>query len=120
MHEGIALCVEVDATRIERRLKTRYLDKATANLDEAIAWAEEARLKKPSPSIGVVGNAAEVYAELLRRGFAPDVVTDQTSAHDPLRGYIPAPLSVDEANDLRVRDPQEYLGMVKTSTEGHR
>jgi urocanate hydratase len=119
MHEGVALCVEVDATRIERRLKTHYLDKATANLEEAIAWAESARQAKSSISIGLVGNAAEVYAELLRRGFAPDVVTDQTSAHDPLRGYIPAPLSVDEANDLRVRDPQEYLEMVKHSVREH-
>jgi urocanate hydratase len=119
MHEGIALCVEVDATRIERRLKTGYLDRATANLDEAIVWAEEARQAKSSTSIGVVGNAAEIYPELLRRGFAPDVVTDQTSAHDPLRGYIPAPLTVDEANDLRERDPQEYLEMVKHSVREH-
>jgi urocanate hydratase len=119
MQEGVALCVEVDAARIERRLKTRYLDKATADLDEAVRWAEEARQAKSSTSIGVVGNAAEVYAELLLRGFKPDVVTDQTSAHDPLRGYIPAPLSVDEANDLRARDPQEYLEMVKHSVREH-
>src|SRR5258708_26865242 len=119
MHEGIALCVEVDATRIERRLKTGYLDQATASLDEALAWAEAARETKSSTSIGVVGNAAEVYPELLRRGFEPDVVTDQTSAHDPLRGYIPAPLSVEEANELRARDPQEYLEMVKHSVREH-
>src|SRR5438874_7083085 len=119
MHEGVALCVEIDAARIERRLKTRYLDKATASLDEAIKWAEEARQTKSSTSIGVVGNAAEVYAELLRRGCEPDVVTDQTSAHDPLRGYIPAPLSVDESADLRARDPQEYLEMVKHSVREH-
>ena len=119
MHQGVALCVEVDAARIERRLKTGYLDKATAKLDEAVAWAEAARQTKSSTSIGVVGNAAEVYVELLRRGFEPDVVTDQTSAHDPLRGYIPAPLSVDEANDLRERDPQEYLEMVKHSVRQH-
>jgi urocanate hydratase len=119
MHEGVALCVEVDAARIERRLKTGYLDKATPNLDEAVRWAEEARQAKSSTSIGVVGNAAEVYAELLRRGFEPDVVTDQTSAHDPLHGYIPAPLSVDEANELRERDPQEYLEMVKHSVREH-
>jgi urocanate hydratase len=119
MHQGVALCVEVDAARIERRLKTHYLDKATATLDEAVKWAEEARETKSSTSIGVVGNAAEVYTELLRRGFEPDVVTDQTSAHDPLRGYIPAPLSVDEAADLRERDPQEYLEMVKHSVREH-
>jgi urocanate hydratase len=119
MHEGVALCVEVDAARIERRLKTRYLDRATANLDEAVTWAEEARQIGSSMSIGLVGNAAEVYPDLLRRGFAPDVVTDQTSAHDPLRGYIPAPLSVGEANDLRERDPQEYLEMVNHSVRDH-
>jgi len=119
MHEGIALCVEVDPARIERRLQTRYLDRTTANLGEAITWAEEARQIGSSMSIGLVGNAAEVYPELLRRGFAPDVVTDQTSAHDPLRGYIPAPLNVDEANDLRARDPEEYLEMVKHSVREH-
>jgi urocanate hydratase len=119
MHEGVALCVEVDAARIDRRLKTRYLDRATASLDEAVTWAEEARQIGSSMSIGLVGNAAEVYPDLLRRGFAPDVVTDQTSAHDPLRGYIPAPLSVGEANDLRERDPQEYLEMVKHSVRDH-
>ncbi len=119
MHEGVALCVDVDAARIERRLNTRYLDRATTNLDEAVAWAEEARQARSSTSIGVLGNAAEVYPELLRRGFEPDVVTDQTSAHDPLRGYIPAPLSVDEANDLRAHDPQEYLEMVKHSVREH-
>ncbi len=119
MHEGVALCVEVDPARIERRLKTRYLDRATANLDEAVTWAEEARQIGSPMSIGLVGNAAEVYVELLRRGFEPDVVTDQTSAHDPLRGYIPAPLSVDEANDLRARDPHEYVEMVKHSVREH-
>jgi len=119
MNDGVALCVEIDEARIDRRLKTRYLDRATSKLDEAVAWAEEARKKKTAASIGVVGNAAEVYPELLRRGFEPDVVTDQTSAHDPLRGYIPAPLSVEEAADLRQRDPQEYLEMVKHSVRDH-
>src|SRR5438128_533809 len=119
MNEGVALCVEVDAARIERRVKTHYLDRATAKLDEALAWAEEARARKSPASIGLVGNAAEVYPELLRRGFEPDVVTDQTSAHDPLRGYIPAPLSVSEAADLRERDPLEYLEMVKHSVRDH-
>ena len=115
MNEGVALCVEVDEARIERRLRTHYLDRATAKLDEAVAWAEEARARNAPASIGLVGNAAEVYPELLRRGFEPDVVTDQTSAHDPLRGYIPAPLTVREAAELRERDPLEYLEMVKQS-----
>ena len=119
MNEGVAVCVEVDPGRIERRLKTRYLDRATSRLEEAVRWAEEARDRNASTSIGVVGNAAEVYPELLHRGFIPDVVTDQTSAHDPLRGYIPAPLSVEEATDIRARDPEEYLQMVKHSVRDH-
>ncbi len=119
MNEGVALCVEVDEARIERRLMTHYLDRATAKLDEAVAWAEEARARNAPASIGLVGNAAEVFPELLRRGFEPDVVTDQTSAHDPLRGYIPAPLTVREAAELRERDPLEYLEMVKQSVRDH-
>jgi urocanate hydratase len=119
MNEGIALCIDVDETRIDRRLKGGYLDRASSNLEEAVAWAEEARRAGTPTSIGVVGNAAEVYPELLRRGFRPDVVTDQTSAHDPLRGYIPAPLSVEEASVLRERDPIEYLEMVKDSIREH-
>ena len=119
MNDGIALCVEVDDARIQRRLKTRYLDRATAHLDEALRWAEEARQKATPVSIGVLGNAAEVYPALYRQGFRPDVVTDQTSAHDPLRGYIPSPLQVDEAADLRERDPLEYMEMVKHSVRDH-
>ncbi len=119
MNEGIALCVEVDDARIQRRLKTRYLDRATSRLDEALRWAEDARQKSTPLSIGLVGNAAEVYPTLVRQGFKPDVVTDQTSAHDPLRGYIPAPLTVDEAADLRGRDPVEYMEMVKHSVRDH-
>ena len=119
MNDGVALVVEVDQHRIDRRLQTRYLDKAAGSLDEAIQLAEEARQRKTPVSIGVRGNAAEVYPELVRRGFTPDVVTDQTSAHDPLRGYIPAPLTVEEAADLRERDPLEYLEMVKDSVAEH-
>jgi len=119
MNGGVALCVEVDATRVERRLRSGYLDRASHSLDEALRWAEEARSGGQALSIGVSGNAAEVYPELVRRGFQPDVVTDQTSAHDPLRGYIPSPLSAAEAEDLRQRDPEEYLEMVKQSLRTH-
>ncbi|TMD12937.1 MAG: urocanate hydratase [Chloroflexi bacterium] len=119
MNGGVALCVEVDATRVERRLRSGYLDRASHSLDEALRWAEEARSRGQALSIGVSGNAAEVYPELVRRGFQPDVVTDQTSAHDPLRGYIPSPLSAAEAEDLRQRDPEEYLEMVKHSLRAH-
>jgi urocanate hydratase len=108
MNEGVAVVVEVDPVRIERRVKTRYLDRSTDDLDEAVRWAEEARGDGEAVSIGVLGNAAETHAELRRRGFRPDVVTDQTSAHDPLEGYVPADLSVREAAELRRRDPDEY------------
>ncbi len=119
MNEGIALCVEVDEARIQRRLRTRYLDRATSRLEEALAWTEEARRDAVALSIGVLGNAAEVYPRLLREGFGADVVTDQTAAHDPLHGYIPAPLAVEQAADLRSRDPDEYLQMVKHSVRAH-
>src|SRR5438046_6436498 len=88
MNDGVALCVEVDPARIERRIKTRYLDRETADLDEAVRWAEEARASGHAVSIGLLGNASEVFPELLGRGFPADVVTDQTSAPDPLGGDV--------------------------------
>jgi urocanate hydratase len=108
MNEGVALCIEVDPARIERRLETRYLDRATRSLDEAVEWAEQDRQEARATSIGLLGNAAEVLPELLRRGFGPDVVTDQTSAHDPLAGYVPT-LPLDEALELRRSDPDTYV-----------
>jgi urocanate hydratase len=108
MNEGVALIVEVDPERIERRLKTRYLDRSTDDLEEAIRWAEEARATGDAVSIGLLGNAAETHPALLRRGFRPDVVTDQTSAHDPVDGYVPGGLSLEEAAAMRRRDPGEY------------
>ena len=108
MNGGVALCVDVDPARIERRIQTRYLDRMTADLDEAVAWAEAAKASREAVSIGVVGNAAEVFPALLGRGFAADVVTDQTSAHDPLGGYVPEGLSLPEADALR-REPDEYV-----------
>ena len=108
MNGGVALCVEADPARIERRIKTRYLDRETDDPDEALQWVDEARSAREAVSIGLVGNCAEVLPDLLRRGFAPELVTDQTSAHDPLGGYVPAGLSLDAASDLRERDPDEY------------
>jgi urocanate hydratase len=119
MNDGIALCVEVDAARIERRIKTRYLDRETDELDEALRWTEEARSAGDAVSIGLVGNCADVLPELLRRGFRPDLVTDQTSAHDPLGGYVPAGLSVDEAAALRERDAAEYQRRAYASMATH-
>src|SRR5439155_3989480 len=109
MNEGVALCVEVDPSRIERRIKTRYLDRETASLDQAVAWVEEARAAGEAVSIGLLGNAAETHPELLRRGFRADVVTDQTSAHDPLEGYVPGGLSLEEALFLRETSPDDYV-----------
>ena len=108
MNEGVALVVEVDPSRIERRIKTRYLDRETDSLDEAVGLAERARHAGEAVSIGLLGNAAEVFPELLGRDFPADVVTDQTSAHDPVGGYVPAGLTLDEALALRRSDPDEY------------
>jgi urocanate hydratase len=109
MNEGVALVVEVDPMRIERRLKTGYLDRSTADLEEALRWVEGARDGGEAVSIGLLGNAAESHPDLLRRGFRPDVVTDQTSAHDPLDGYVPAGLSLEQAAALRRDDPDGYV-----------
>ena len=119
MNEGVALCVEVDPARIERRIKTRYLDRESADLDEAVRWAEDARARGEAVSIGLVGNCADVLPELLRRGFRPDLVTDQTSAHDPLGGYVPAGLSLEEAAALRERDPDAYQDRAFASMARH-
>jgi urocanate hydratase len=119
MNEGVALVVEVDPERIERRLKTGYLDRSTDDLDRALRWADEAREDGQAVSIGVLGNAAETHPQLLRRGFRPDVVTDQTSAHDPVDGYVPAELDLDEAAELRRRDPAEYAKRAHESMAAH-
>jgi len=119
MNGGVALCVEVDPVRIERRIKTRYLDRETTDLDEAVRWADEARASREALSIGLLGNAAEVFPELLHRGFGADVVTDQTSAHDPLGGYIPAALSLEAAADLRASDPGDYQRRAFASMAEH-
>jgi urocanate hydratase len=108
MNGGVALCIEVDPARIERRIETRYLDRETDSVDEAVRWTEEAKAAGEAVSIGLLGNCAEVEPDLLARGFRPDVVTDQTSAHDPLGGYVPAGLTLEDAAELRERDPAEY------------
>jgi urocanate hydratase len=115
MNGGVALVVEVDPARVERRLATRYLDRATNDLDEALDWVEEARADRHPLSVGLVGNAADVHPELARRGFRPDVVTDQTSAHDPLNGYLPVDLSLEEAAELRQARPEEYVRHARRS-----
>jgi len=107
MNEGVALVVEVDPSRAQRRLETRYVDRVVESTDEAIALCEAAREAGEALSVGLIGNCAEVLPDLVRRGFEPDVVTDQTSAHDVLM-YVPIGLSVEEAAALRKSDPQEY------------
>jgi urocanate hydratase len=119
MNEGVALVVEVDPSRIERRIKTGYLDRETDSLDEALTWVEEARGAREPLSVGLLGNAAEVEPELLARGFRPDVVTDQTSAHDPLGGYVPQGLSLEDSAKLREREPEEYVKRAFASMAEH-
>ena len=119
MNEGVALVVEVDPARIERRIKTQYLDRFTEDLEEALRWVEEAREAGEAVSIGLLGNAAETHPSLLERGFRPDVVTDQTSAHDPLEGYVPAALSLEHAAELRSSDPKEYVRRAERSMADH-
>jgi len=119
MNEAICLAVEVDPARVQRRLETRYLDKSTASIDEAVAWCDDARRRGIAVSIGLVGNCAEVLPALLRRGFKPDVVTDQTSAHDPLNGYVPAGLSVGDAAELRRTAPDDYVQRARDGIAQH-
>jgi urocanate hydratase len=119
MNEGVALCVEVDPRRIQRRLATGYLDTWTADLHEALDLAEDAREEGRALSIGVLGNAADVFPEVARRAFGVDVVTDQTAAHDPLRGYIPRGYTVEEAAELRAKDPGRYVEEARASMAAH-
>ena len=116
---GTALCIETDLQRIERRIATGYLDERAADLDDALARLAVAAREGRALSIGLLGNASEVLPELVRRGAAVDVVTDQTSAHDPLNGYIPAGLTMEQASVLRASDPGEYLRRVGESVLAH-
>jgi urocanate hydratase len=113
------LCVEVDPARIERRLETRYLDEATDSVEDALARVRAAAGEGRPLSVGLLGNAAEIVPELAQRGELFDLVTDQTAAHDPLNGYIPAGLSVEEAARLREQDPEEYLHRAAESIARH-
>ena len=109
MNGAAILCVEVDIARIERRLSKGYCEKMTNNLDEALSWILKAKEKRKSLSVGLLGNCAETHPEILRRGIIPDVVTDQTSAHDELNGYVPAGIPYEEAVVLRKENPREYI-----------
>jgi urocanate hydratase len=113
------LCIEVDAARIRRRLDAGYLDEATDSLDESLARVQSAAGSREPLSVGLLGNAAEVIPELARRGVQFDLVTDQTAAHDPLNGYVPAGLDVEQAAALRERAPAEYLERSRASIADH-
>jgi urocanate hydratase len=113
------LGVEVDEPRVDRRLATRYCDRKTRDLDEALAWVHEARDARRPLSVALIGNAAEVLPELVRRGVIPDVVTDQTSAHDTLNGYVPTGYTLEAAADLRRADPARYVDVATDSIAAH-
>ena len=115
MNDGVSLTVEVDPDRIKRRLETRYLDVGTVNLDEAIEDVLEAKQHGEAFSVAVLGNAAEIFPDLLARGIEIDIVTDQTSAHDPLHGYIPKGRTIEEAAELRHKNPTAYIKEARDS-----
>ena len=119
MNGAAILGIDVDEARIDKRLETRYCDRKTADLDEALAWIREAAAAKRGLSVGLVGNAAELLPELVRRDITPDVLTDQTSAHDTLNGYVPAGLSLAAAADLRRSDPKGYVARANASIVDH-
>jgi urocanate hydratase len=119
MNEGVALCIEVDADRASRRHRIGYVDRLTGSLDEALAWARDAAAAGSPRSIALVGNAAELEPELVRRGERFDAVTDQTSAHDELAGYVPAGLSLAAADELRRTDPGGYVARSMASMADH-
>jgi urocanate hydratase len=119
MHDAAFLGIDVDESRIDKRLETGYCDRKTNDLEQALAWLREAQNGKRGLSIGLVGNAAEILPELVRRGFVPDVLTDQTSAHDTLNGYVPAGISLSDAAELRERDPRAYVERSTASIAVH-
>src|SRR3954466_11772667 len=119
LNGGAALCVEVDRQRIERRLGTRYLDELASDLDDASERVTRGRSERRALSVGLEANAADVLPALLARGFAADIVTDQTSAHDPLNGYVPNLMTLDEALTLRESDPDEYVRRARRACAAH-
>ena len=119
LNDGVVLAIDVDRSRIERRVETRYCDLIADNLDEALALCEAAKREGRALSVGLVGNCAEVLPEIVRRGTVVDVVTDQTSAHDPLNGYVPLGFSLEQAAELRARDAAEYTRLSTESMAAH-
>lgn len=119
MNDGVCIAVEVNPVRIRRRIEHKYCDVMVTSIEEAIKLATEAKKEKKPFSIGLLGNCAEVLPKMIQMGFQPDIVTDQTSAHDPLNGYIPAGLTLEEADNLRKKDPKSYQERAKDSIRIH-
>ena len=119
MNEGVALIIEVDRTRIERRLHSGYCNRMAEDLDTALDWAFEAKRNGQPLSIGLLGNAADILTKLVNRGITPDILTDQTSAHDPLNGYVPAGCPLETSQTLRRIDPENYIKMAMHSIYVH-
>ncbi|MBO1627173.1 urocanate hydratase [Bacillus arachidis] len=119
MNGGVVIAIDVDKRSIDRRIEKRYCDMYTESLEEALAVAKEYKEKKEPISIGLLGNAAEILPELVKRDITPDLVTDQTSAHDPLNGYVPVGYSLEEAAKLREEDPKRYVQLSKESMKKH-
>lgn len=119
MNSAVILDVEVDKNKIERRIKQGFCDVISYNLDDALKLVDDARKTKTPKSIGLVGNAAEIHPELLKRGIIPDIVTDQTSAHDELNGYVPSGMPLEKALELRKNNPEEYIKLSFESIVKH-
>lgn len=119
MNGGVVIAIDVDKRSIDRRIEKRYCDMYTESLEEALTVANEYKEKKEPISIGLLGNAAEILPELVKRNITPDLVTDQTSAHDPLNGYIPVGYTLEEAAKLREEDPERYVQLSKESMTKH-
>nr|MDA8353976.1 urocanate hydratase [Bacillota bacterium] len=119
LNGGVVIAVEADRSRIRRRLETRYLDRMAETLEEAIALAREAKASEKALSIGLPGNAAEILPRMVERGFIPEIVTDQTSAHDPLNGYLPRGFSLEEAAAMRTEDPKRLTALARQSIADH-
>ena len=118
MNDGVALCIDVDAWRVNRRVETRYLDEVADSLEDAVARCEKAKAEKRRLSVGVVGNAADMFPKLLQMGFAADIVTDQTSAHDPL-SYMPNDISEDAAKEMLKKNPEEFIRRSRAAMAAH-
>ncbi|MFZ9358226.1 MAG: urocanate hydratase [Ilumatobacteraceae bacterium] len=118
MNDGVALCIDVDPTRVQRRVETRYLDEIADSLEDAVARCEAAKKARKKLSVGVVGNAADMFPKLLAQGFAADIVTDQTSAHDPM-SYVPNDLTFEAAEKLRATNPEHYIDRSRAAMAAH-